>query len=60
MHCLDIYVAVVSSTHNVCAKDIYIAIVSTLVETDRPEMEIGPGLDLLGPIYEKQARFSLY
>jgi len=49
----DIYVAMVSSTHNVCAKDIYIAIVSTIVETDRPEQEILPGLQLLGPIYDK-------
>lgn len=50
---LDIYVAMVSSTHNVCAKDIYVAIVSTIVETDRPETEIVPGLQLLGPIYDK-------
>jgi Rab GDP dissociation inhibitor len=43
----------VSSTHNVCAKDVYIAIVSTIVETDRPEMEIQAGLALLGPVYDK-------
>lgn len=49
----DIYIAMVSSTHNVCAKDIYIAIVSTIVETNRPEQEIIPGLQLLGPIYDK-------
>lgn len=49
----DIYVAMVSSTHNVCAKDVYVAIVSTIVETDTPEKEIVPGLDLLGPIYDK-------
>jgi len=49
----DIYIAKVSSTHNVCAKDVYVAIVSTIVETDRPEQEILPGLQLLGPIYEK-------
>ncbi|KAH9984644.1 rab GTPase activator [Russula compacta] len=49
----DIYIAMVSSTHNVCAKDVYVAIVSTIVETDRPEQEITPGLRLLGPIYEK-------
>lgn len=53
----DIYVAMVSSTHNVCAKDIYIAIVSTIVETDKPEMEIAPGLQLLGSIYDK---FSIH
>jgi len=49
----DIYIAMVSSTHNVCAKDIYVAIVSTIVETDRPEQEIGPGLALLGNIHDK-------
>jgi len=49
----DIYIACVSSNHNVCAKDVYIAMVSTIVETDRPEMEIQPGLQLLGPIYDK-------
>jgi Rab GDP dissociation inhibitor len=50
---LDIYIAMVSSTHNVCAKDIYVAIVSTVVETAKPETEIVPGLQLLGPISEK-------
>ncbi|KAG6832277.1 hypothetical protein H0H92_003510 [Tricholoma furcatifolium] len=43
----------VSSTHNICAKDIYVAIVSTIVETDRPEFEIQPALGLLGDIHEK-------
>jgi Rab GDP dissociation inhibitor len=43
----------VSSTHNVCAKDVYVAIVSTIVETDKPELEIAPGLNLLGPLYDK-------
>ena len=50
---LDIYIAIVSSTHNVCAKDVYIAIVSTIVETDKPELEIRPGLELLGAIHDK-------
>jgi Rab GDP dissociation inhibitor len=50
---IDIYIASVSSTHNVCAKDIYVAIVSTIVETGRPEQEITPGLALLGTIYDK-------
>jgi len=49
----DIYVAMVSSTHNVCAKDVYVAIVSTIVETANPEQEIRPGLDLLGPVFDK-------
>lgn len=49
----DIYIAMVSSTHSVCAKEVYLAIVSTIVETDVPEREIIPGLQLLGPIHEK-------
>ncbi|KAF8560226.1 rab GDP-dissociation inhibitor [Imleria badia] len=49
----DIYIAMVSSTHNVCAKDVYVAIVSTIVETNKPEQEIIPGLQLLGTIHEK-------
>lgn len=50
----------VSSTHNVCAQDIYVAIVSTIVETDKPELEIRPGLDLLGPIHEKSVYMPSY
>jgi len=49
----DIYIAMVSSTHNVCAKDVYVAIVSTIVETDNPHLEIVPGLNLLGAIHEQ-------
>ncbi|KIK70845.1 hypothetical protein GYMLUDRAFT_66056 [Collybiopsis luxurians FD-317 M1] len=54
----DIYIAMVSSTHNVCAKGIYIAIVSTIVETDKPELEIAPGLKLLGTIHDKFVSIS--
>jgi len=50
---VDIYIAEVSSAHNVCAKNHYLAIVSTIVETDNPQIEIKPGLDLLGPILDK-------
>ncbi len=49
----DIYIACVSFAHNVAAKDHYIAIVSTVVETATPEKEVDPGLGLLGPILEK-------
>jgi Rab GDP dissociation inhibitor len=49
----------VSSTHNVCSKDVYIAIVSTIVETENPEQEIQPGLALLGNIYEKSVTSSI-
>ncbi|SCV70787.1 BQ2448_3549 [Microbotryum intermedium] len=49
----DIYIAEVSHNHMVCPKDIYIAIVSTIVETSNPEAELEPGLQLLGPIFDK-------
>lgn len=49
----DVYVASVSSNHAVCPKDMYLAIVSTIVETDDPESEIKAGLDILGPIHDK-------
>ena len=50
---VDIYIAAVSSAHNVCAKNHYLAIVSTIVETDNPHIEIKAGVDLLGPILDK-------
>lgn len=43
----------VSATHNVSAKGFYVAMVSTTVETNNPEAELKPGLDLLGEIREK-------
>jgi len=49
----DIYVGVVSFAHSVCAKDKYLAIVSTTVETADPVKELKPALDLLGPIKEQ-------
>ncbi|XP_070557697.1 rab GDP dissociation inhibitor alpha-like [Ptychodera flava] len=49
----DIYVAAVSQAHQVCAKDFFLAFVSTTVETSDPESELKPGLDLLGPITQK-------
>lgn len=49
----DIYVSLVSYTHQVAAKGWFIAMVSTTVETDNPEAEIAPGLNLLGPIKQK-------
>jgi Rab GDP dissociation inhibitor len=50
----DIYIAMVSSTHNVCVKDVYVAMVSTIVETTtNPEAEIEPGIKLLGPVFDK-------
>ncbi|CAN8025506.1 unnamed protein product [Ixodes persulcatus] len=49
----DIYVSMVSYTHQVAAKGWFIAMVSTTVETENPEVEIKPGLDLLAPISQK-------
>lgn len=50
----DIYIAVVSSAHNVCPKGYYIAIVSTIAESDaNHHLELQPGLDRLGKIEEQ-------
>lgn len=44
----------VSSTHNVCPRGYYIAIVSTIAETSsNHHLELQPGLDRLGRIEEK-------
>lgn len=49
----DIYISCVSATNFAAAKGWYVAMVSTTVETDQPESEIKPALDLLGPIAQK-------
>jgi hypothetical protein len=54
---LDIYVCCVSSSHHVCPSKFYVAMVSTTVETDNPEAELKPGLDILAPIEEKYVPF---
>jgi len=51
--CVDIYVSCVSAAHSVTSKGFHLVIVSTAVETDDPEAELTPGLDLLAPIKEK-------
>lgn len=53
----DIYVCCVSHAHNVAAKSFYLAIVSTTVETDKPEEELSVGLNLLGCIRQKWVYF---
>jgi Rab GDP dissociation inhibitor len=51
---VDIYIAVVSSAHNVCPKGYYIAIVSTIAETNaNHHLELEPGFERLGRIEEK-------
>merc|ERR1712176_1618058 len=49
----DIYIGVVSFSHHVAAKDHYIAICSTTVETDNPKKELDPAFRLLGNVEEK-------
>ncbi|MCJ1277765.1 Rab GDP dissociation inhibitor alpha [Puttea exsequens] len=50
----DIYLAIVSSAHNVCPKGYYIAIVSTIAETSsNHHLELQPGFERLGKIEEK-------
>lgn len=56
----DIYVSLISHTHQVAAKGWFIAMVSTTVESDDPEREIEPGLNLLHPIAEKFLSISDY
>ncbi|PKA51934.1 hypothetical protein AXF42_Ash008163 [Apostasia shenzhenica] len=48
----DMYVFCCSYTHNIAPKGKYIAFVSTEAETDKPEVELKPGIDLLGPVDE--------
>ncbi|KAJ8666438.1 hypothetical protein QAD02_008100 [Eretmocerus hayati] len=56
----DIYVSLVSHTHQVASKGWFIAMVSTTVETSNPEIEIKPGLDLLGHVKQKFVSISDY
>jgi Rab GDP dissociation inhibitor len=49
----DIYINCISDKHKVAPANMYVAIISTTVETDNPENEIKPAMDLLGPILEK-------
>lgn len=44
----DIYVVVLDHSHNVAPNGFFIGIVSTTMETQDPESEIIPGLDVLG------------
>eukprot|EP00250_Pteridium_aquilinum_P001190 c11399_g1_i1 orf=297-1631(-) len=48
----DMYVFCCSSSHNVAPKGKFIAFVSAEAETDRPQEELQPGIDLLGPVDE--------
>ncbi|KAM4613762.1 rab GDP dissociation inhibitor beta [Polymixia lowei] len=54
----DIYIAMVSYTHNVASEGMYIATVSTTIETSNPQKEVQPGLELLEPIVQKFVSIS--
>jgi Rab GDP dissociation inhibitor len=49
----DIFINMVSSAHAVCSQGLYVAMVSTLIETSDPHKEIELGLELLGDILEQ-------
>ena len=50
----DVYVAIVSSAHAVCPKGYYIAIVSTIAETQaNHHLELQAGIERLGKVEEK-------
>lgn len=42
----------VSNSHFISAKGVYVATVSAMVETDNPTEEIQPAIELLGPILD--------
>lgn len=48
----DTYISMVSYSHLICAKGIFVAIISAQVETDKPEEEIQPAISLLGDVLE--------
>ncbi|KAJ1670891.1 Rab GDP dissociation inhibitor alpha, partial [Spiromyces aspiralis] len=54
----DIYITCLSSSHQVVPRDMYLASVSTVVETDTPELEIRPALALLGDVVDKFVSIS--
>ncbi|XP_075687875.1 rab GDP dissociation inhibitor beta-like isoform X2 [Rhinoderma darwinii] len=54
----DIYVCMVSCTHCVASDGKYVAIISTTVESENPESEIQPALELLEPVDQKFVSIS--
>jgi Rab GDP dissociation inhibitor len=48
----DIFIAELNSSHCVCKKGIYLAIISTNVETSDPASEIKIAMDIIGPTLE--------
>ena len=48
----DIFIACLNFTHCVCKKGYYLAIISTVAETDKPIEEISLAMDVVGPVLE--------
>lgn len=48
----DIYIAVLSSAHNVCPAGHWLASISTIMEGEDPEAEVAPAMALLGPVHD--------
>jgi len=55
----DIFITMVSSLHQICRQGFYVAIISTNVETAKPEDELKIGLDILGEVKEKFIKVDL-
>lgn len=49
----DVYVSMLSNSHQVSSQGIFLAIASTQVETDDPESELKVAFDLMGTIIER-------
>jgi Rab GDP dissociation inhibitor len=49
----DIYVCMVSFSHNVAAAGKYVAIASTTVETSDPISELAPAFEIIGSVLER-------
>ncbi len=54
----DIFIAVLNFTHCVCKKGYYLAIISTMVETDDPVKEIQPAMEVVGTVLESFDKIS--
>ena len=49
---IDIFIASLSYIHSVCQKGYYLAIISTMVETNDPVSELKPAFDVIGDVLE--------
>lgn len=52
LYILDIFIAVLNWTHCVVKKGYYLAIISTVVETDKPTEELKPAFEVIGDVLD--------